>query len=377
MGLSFLDVLCCGLGSAVLLFLIVKHEGTSSAQSTATPSLTSLLSGQRVEQASLVQRLAALREVTQELAEQAVTAEARLRENRAQSDTSASVVDRYLELMRRLAALRSQSEQLKRELDRRRAVAARPTPPAPSTPPDPAPLPKVGAVEGISLANTDKVVVLLDVSDSMLHRSLVEIVRLRASSTNAQKRAYKWTQATNITRWAFTSISPRQRFKLLVFSEGVTDLNLGAAAKRGMQWDVKSGDSSESSRVSERIMTLTPERGTDLSKALEVVSSLTPRAAKILIITDGLPNQMNATGIKPSLMTKRNCYSRTGVTTGACRQFLAIDTINHFSDRLTGTEINVILLPLDGDSEALRFYSLVTGSSGGRLLTPASDWLRP
>ena len=27
MGLSFLDVLCCGLGAAILLLLIVKHEG--------------------------------------------------------------------------------------------------------------------------------------------------------------------------------------------------------------------------------------------------------------------------------------------------------------------------------------------------------------
>lgn len=377
MGLSFLDVLCCGLGSAVLLFLIVKHEGSSNAQSTITPALTSHLSRQRAEQASLENSIAALRESARRLAAQVTAAEARVRAQRTDRDTSASVIDRYLALTKRLASERSRNDQLKQELDRRRALAARaPATPVASADQDPIPLPKVGAVEGISVSDTDKVVVLLDVSDSMLHRSLVEIVRLRASSVDVQRRAAKWTQATRIMRWAFSSISPGKRFKLLLFSERVTDLYPGAPARTGVQWDVKSDNSEASRVVDERIATLSPERGTDLSKALQAAASLTPRASKILIITDGLPNQMKSAGIKASLTTKRNCFSTAGVTTGECRRSLAIDTINHFSDRLTGTEIDVILLPLDGDSEALRFYSLVTGSSGGRLLVPASDWLR-
>jgi hypothetical protein len=376
MGLSFLDVLCCGLGSAVLLFLIVKHGGTVQAQSTNQGAFAAPIAAQIATEARLREEIDATERDFTEVAQALEQAQNALRSREATVATNQGLTGRYLDEIKKLGAERSRNEVLARELEARRAaaaVAAAPTPTpkvAPTKPTSPR-----GAVEGINVADADRVVVLLDVSASMLHRSLVEIVRLRASSFANQRRAAKWVQATNTLRWAYQSISEGQRYKLLTFSEAVTDLSYGSTVNGKLTWMVKGGPDEDPATLMAQVAAIKPERGTDLSKALEAVTSLAPRPSKLLLITDGLPNHMRATGLRKSPTTVKSCLSRKPVTTGDCRGLLAIDTLNYFSSKLTGTSIDIVLLPLDGDSEALRFYGLVTGSTGGRLLAPSADWL--
>ena len=58
-----------------------------------------------------------------------------------------------------------------------------------------------GALSGVQLGGQDKVVILLDASASMIHWSLVEIIRTQASGPNAIRAAFKWRQRRRSVHW--------------------------------------------------------------------------------------------------------------------------------------------------------------------------------
>ena len=372
-GLSFLDILCCGLGAVVLLFLIIKH-GAYPAALPDLPTAAQLQTVQQVRSAVAARKneLAQLEREGAQLARQAAAERESVRALEEASGAAGRELAAILETIRKIGREQARAERLRAELDR---LAEAPAP----TPADPKPQHITGAVEGIRLSDRDRVAILVDVSASMLHRSLIDIIRLRNAPPGAQRSAAKWRQAMNAALWAYDSVSLGSRYKVLFYSEAVYDLSGADVSGARLQWDRKNQRSSADLLAFRRALDgFGPMAGTDLEQALRSIATLTPKPGKVLIITDGLPNRITISAA--SLSGRRSGCNRAsftpgGTTTSECRVSIAIASVSAHAGSLNRTPIDVILLPLDGDSRAVRFYSLLAATAGGRLLTPAPDWL--
>lgn len=360
-GLSFLDVLCCGLGAAILLLLIVKHKEPFVSEDNlllmAEPELQRL--DKRVEKESanvarLDQKLGALRSNIENL----VAIEKETSQKR--SGQEQELVDLTVQLAVEVAKLQ-ELERLSRRLADTMEVES-------SESANEGGL-KFGALSGIQFGGEDKVAVLLDTSASMIHRSLVEIIRTQSAGPQAVRAAFKWRQATLAAQFAYFSIDQDKRFKFLTYSEDVVDLNGKVVGSSELFWDQKTGFHDS---LINRVDRITPKGGTNLRLAIDALSRLVPKPNRIVLITDGLPGKIAGRD------RLKSCPKNTkGVTrlNGECRISIAIKSVEKLEGKLAKVPIDIILLPLEGDSDAVRFYSLISGISAGKLITPSADWL--
>jgi len=370
-GLSFLDILCCGLGSVVLIFLILKHGGQPEIP-VEVPTVSAIQERQQarlavVEINSLIKTLIAKQSTLSEEVEKKTN---ELKGLESADGAVQKSIDSMLNTISLIAHEDAKAEELRsafRVLDE--APYPLPTPDAEATHIS-------GAVEGIKLTEIDRVVVLVDISASMLHRSLVEIIKLKNQPLNVQLRSKKWRQTMSSAIWAYDSISVSSRFKVLFFSESVYELDGSETSVGRLQWDRKVGEDSLGFRKA--LDNFSPRSGTDLEKVLARVATLAPRPKKVLIITDGLPNRLSIKKFAKSLRMRgcdRRSFSPDGTTSSECRLSIAMESVGRHAEYLDKVPIDVILFPLDGDSISIRFYSLLTSSANGRVLAPARDWL--
>ena len=360
-GLSFLDVLCCGLGAAILLLLIVKHEepGLDIADWQAMLEPEMLEIQQAVEEYEsenemLKQRITALRESLRE------SEQANAQRNRRLTEQQKKLIELKTQLAR--------EEAKSRELSKLTARVTNLSEPV-ETKLDTKGL-NFGALSGLQFSGEERVVILLDNSASMIDWSLVEIVRTQAAGKAGVESAFKWQQVRSVANWAYTSLETGKRYKFLTFAERVFDANgREVIASKEIPWDVKAEDDSKSRLKN---LSILPNGGTNLKKALEAVSQLVPKPKRILLITDGLPNKIEERGVLPGCPFSS---AKVRMVSGDCRTSIALASLDTLSEKLARVPIDVVLLPLEGDPRAVRIYSMISGISSGRLITPSSDWL--
>lgn len=360
-GLSFLDVLCCGLGAAILLLLIVKHEepGLDKADWLAMLEPEMLEIQQAVEEYEsenevLKERITTLKKSVRE------SEQGNAQRNRRLTQQQKKLIELKTQLAREEAKSRELSKLTARVTDLPEPV---------ETKLDTKGL-NFGALSGLQFSGEERVVILLDNSASMIDWSLVEIVRTQAAGKAAIESAFKWQQAKSVANWAFTSLEAGKRYKFLTFAERVLDANgKEISASEELPWDIKPEDDSKSGLKN---LSMLPDGGTNLKNALEAVSRLVPKPKRILLITDGLPNKIEKRGVLPGCPSSSKTVR---MISGDCRTSITLASLDTLSEKLSRVPIDVVLLPLEGDPRAVRMYSLISGISSGRLITPSSDWL--
>lgn len=198
-----------------------------------------------------------------------------------------------------------------------------------------------------------RVLILLDVSGSMLDRYIANIVLLRNMSKSRQRQAPKWQQAVSTVDWLLSSIPKESKFQITTFDVAARPLIKGTL---GTWLDV-----SDDKRVREaraKMREITPAGGTSLYAAFSAAARMQPPPDSIFLLVDGLPTQ----GSDPTA---------TGTVSGDQR-------LRHFqkaSRRLpSSARVNVILYPLEGDPEASAAFWRLAYDSGGALMSPSSDW---
>ena len=356
-GLSFLDVLCCGLGAAVLLLLVVKH-GPSQAEKEVGLA-------DRIEQTA-----AEIDERTRAIS----AAEARI--NKAREDLNSmsraqeaqgSLADRQSVF---LASTRAQIEQQQSLLARTQSqlndVLAG-TEDSDTLPAD------SGHLAGVTIAD-DRVVILLDRSNSMLSRSLVEIIGLRRADIDTQNRARKWRLARASALWAFNRIPEGASYQLLAFSDEVTDSDNQVVSGKLIDWRAKGNQTSENERARDFLAQMMPNGATNLRAAFEAAGQLRPRPTQILLVTDGLPTIPGNERLSRFRGCPRATRSANLLLTPRCRQSIFEHAERYVAALLRSVRVDVILLPLEGDANSVRLYWQLASSTGGRLLNPASGW---
>ena len=362
-GLSFLDVLCCGLGAAVLLLLVVKHGETVAEIDAA---------GFLIEHITEIQELIAIK--TEEKTELKRVADATQRQIislTAQDDAKSSIsrlqATRLANLLREVQQQRVALSNARQALANNAAEQQRAAEEAQ----------QIASQQHLTglIVNSDRVVVLLDSSASMLSSTLVEIIRLRVSSPQIQLRADKWVSARGAAKWVIDRLPNGASYQVLTYSDAVFDSHgKSITDAQPPKWETKQDASAAGAHLGSLLDDLTPKGATDLKTALAVVADIKPSPAQVILITDGYPTLPG----KSSLNRLRNCTRvRSGqvpLISPQCRKSIFDNALRVTRRDLRGIRIDVVLYPLEGDSNAVHGYWELSNSFGGRLLTPVPGW---
>ena len=351
--MSFLDAICCGFGAIVLLFMIVNANIKERAD-IALEDLSAevnrmelkVLTGRknllqlRTELARLVEEWAALRGVREQLVTEIRNTEA---EFMAVTQTDEQ----------RRAAI----EQLRRELAELEAETQRLT--AESITPEEAGTRIRGFtgegnrqyLTGLRMGG-ERVVILVDVSTSMLDRTIVNVLRRRNMSPEQQRKAPKWVQVVNTVDWLTAQIPPGTQVQIIAFTDRAWSLVEGTDD----QW--LAADSATLQAAVEELRSLTPGGPTSLHAAFNALRRLKPEPDNVYLLVDGLPTMGE---VLPT---------RQGVT--------GKERLDHFNRAMrllpVNVPINVILFAMEGDPSSAPAYWTLALRTGGSLLAPSEDW---
>lgn len=341
--LAFLDIMSCGLGAVVLVFMLVKHNVGNS------PVEIDLLTGdvQQLElrQAELQQILDQLQNISQSETEKIAELRARL----ALIEDSLSQKELSLVQKReRLAALKSD-------------ISSRPIARQEDLVED-----DRGGEENYLMGlkvEGSKIAVLIDSSASMTDATLLEIIKRKNSSSENKKRGPKWLRAKNTARWVLGRVPKTSQ--LAVISYNASQKSLGSSG-----WQ-KADNPATLAAFYRDLDGVVPEGATNLQKGLQAAAQL--GATDLYLITDGLPTVGDSR--YASLNPFASCSSllgRSSTITGECRVKLFRQSVQ--DSGLRGVKINVILLPIEGDPDAANEYWGWAAVSGGLVISPAENW---
>ena len=194
--MSFLDVMSCGLGAVILVFMIINAQVKTTTESDNSKLMSET---NRLEYEVLDGRknLVLARNTIEDLADEKVRAEGRIAQIIALLEELRVELSQYdedtLAKIERVEKLQSDIETLEKEVERLMALAAKKD--AEGT--------KARQFKGVGdrqyltglRVGGDHVLILVDNSASMLDAKLVNIIRRRNMLRRDQLRAVKWRQA--------------------------------------------------------------------------------------------------------------------------------------------------------------------------------------
>ena len=341
--LSFLDIMSCGLGATVLLFLIVRHNMDPAEVITDLSAETSLLQEEiRLGEENLVR----IRNTISEIDDALVTAtgladriQAEIEDlDRRIEQLDPNSVETLQELEQRLAELEAQRALLQQAGgDRIREF--------------------VGDgqrqyLTGIQLGG-DRTLILIDSSASMLDTTIVNVIRRRNQSDEVKLQSPKWQQAVSIVDWIVSNLEPSSRFQVYDFNTTAQPIIQGTEST----W-LNTANQEHTNGSIDGLRQTIPGNGSSLINVFSEISSFNPRPDNIFLITDGLPTQGQ------ELVT-------SGSVSGQQRVALFREAMDELG---TITPVNTLLLPMEGDYFAAWAFWSMAIETNGAFLTPSEDW---
>ena len=350
--LSFLDTLCCAFGAVILFYTIVSAQ-SGVVRLKETDRLSSEVSRLKEQVLTGERNLVVLRDTLQKTRNE--TASATRETNRIVTDLEsrreqlssydAQTLARRAHIEKLKADIRSLEEGTRRleagSLERAplgQEVSGRP------------------AVErryitGLTL-HGKRILILLDVSASMLHQDLVSILRLRNQDDAHKRAAAKWRRAVAIVDWLITQVPAASSYRVLTFNTQPQPLVPGNSA-----W-LAGGDTAARARDMQALETIVPANGTSLYNAFAAARTLNPLPDQIVLITDGLPTQGKTQGLRRYVNS-------------AERMRLFDEAVSQLPEHVP---IDCVLLPMEGDLQAAHRFWHLARVTDGTLLMPAKDW---
>lgn len=341
--LAFLDIMSCGLGAVILVFMLVKYNvGDAPIESDL---LTADIERLELQQQELQQILEELQNVSQSEAEKI----ARLRARLALLDQTLDQKELSLEQKKaRLAALKKDISE--RPIARKEDLVKDDR----------------GGEEdylmGLKVEGR-RIGVLIDSSASMTDEPLLDIIKRKNGSAAEKKRGPKWQRTRKVVRWLMARVPKNSELMVVSYNTSVKSL-------ANTSW-TRVDTSAELQALYRELDTLVPEGATNLQKGLQEIGKL--GATDLYIITDGLPTVGESR--YASLNPFAGCSSLLGKSStisGECRVKLFRQTIKDSAP--AGAKINIILLPIEGDPDAANEYWAWAARTGGLVISPALNW---
>ena len=340
--LAFLDIMSCGLGAVLLIFLIIKHNTDAGS----------------VEANALLQELQSMRQQKQELESEIEKVSGGLsQEQKASDELRRKLLDiqkAIASLDREIADKKRRSEQLKstvEELEQKERD-------------DVVEIEAPGEEQYLIGLKVEggRIAILVDRSASMTDEKLIDIIARKIDEDSVKQQGPKWQRTLRIVRWLSARLPKQSRVAVIAFNDKAH--NLGPA-----QW-LDSGDSGALSEMLAEAEALVPDGATNLQAGLEQLRKLSPAPSDVYLVTDGLPTT-GRSGSGGLLSGCRSLRGKGNSISGECRVKLFRATIRDSTPR---GRVNVVLLPLEGDPGAAYEYWRWAAADGGLLLTPARNW---
>lgn len=353
--MSFLDAMTCGFGAVILFFMIIaanvdlRHDQVLEDRSSEVNRIElQILVGRknlvqlREDLAALVEDSASSRAVREQLITEIRNTEESFEDMTQDSDARREMIE---QLRADLAALDAQTKELSaRSVDETE---------------DPGNFIRSIRGEGYRQYLTglrmggERVLILVDISTSMLDRTLVNVLRRRNMSEAQRRASPKWQQIVNTVDWLTAQIPPGTQFQVVAFNSEARWLIDGTEG----EW-IEATDGSMLGRAVDTLRATTPGGPTSLWAAFAAANELQPKPDNIYLLVDGLPTMGE---IIPT---------RAGVT-GKERR-------GHFERALRevpiNVPVNVLLFAMEGDPLAAPAYWTLALRSGGSMLAPSEDW---
>jgi hypothetical protein len=335
--------MACGLGAAILVFMLVKHNVSSPAVE------TDLLTG---DVQTLELRKEGLRQHLDEL------------QNVSRSDTEkiARLQARLTEIKQTLTQKEISVKQKKEELSAlKRDIASRPLAQKEDLIED-----DRGGEENYLMGlrvEGRRIAILVDSSASMTDETLLEIIKRKNGSSLGKQQGPKWLRTRKTVRWLLARIPKKSEFTVIYFNDSVQPAT-------NMGW-FAADNPATIKKLYRELDSIVPKGATNLQKGLSAVSQLRP--TDLYLITDGLPTVGDSR--YASLNPFARCSSLLGKSTkisGECRVKLFRQTITDSSPK--NVKVNVILLPIEGDPDAVNEYWSWAALTGGLVISPAVNW---
>ena len=352
LSLSFLDVMFCGFGAVILIFLILDHASTISPVN-QSPELTAEINLLQEEVREGELGLVQIRNIVSDVSFEVVDAQGLARQVQEQIDTFlqelAALENSSLATEEDIAKLRADIQSLEEELLRLQANA----------------LEYEGSnvrqflgdgnrqyLSGLFLGG-QRILILMDSSASMLDSSLVNIIRTRNMSNDRKRNAPKWLRAVNSVDWISTQLPITSQYQIWNFSTEYASVLPGTED----MW-LEVADREQLDEAIENVKDIVPGDGTNMEQVFRGVANMSPLPDNIFLITDGLPT-INDRGSVKALVTPSE------------RMELFEDAVEQLPN---GIPVNIILMPLEGDPSAAAVFWQLAQYTQGSFLTPSKDW---
>lgn len=352
--LSFLDIMSCGFGAIILLYIIIHHSTEANSQVINTE----LMSEARQLEEEISREtadLAQLKNVLVASVDEIITAEG----------LTLEIVKMISELKGQLAKLdqsgmsqKESIENLKTELKRLEDESAS----------------FKGSVAASEVAGTSlrsvvgegdrqyvtglriggkRILILVDASASMLDETIVNVIRLRNMSRGKKLQAEKWQRVLRTAEWIVSNIPKDSSYQIIVFNTVAKTL----LSKTDNPW-IKALDRKSGDKLLEMLKSTIPEGGTSLHVAFDSARNMKPGPDNIFLIVDGLPTQGAIAPVR-------------SVVSSEDRGLHFWSSLDQLPEQ---TSVNIILFPMEGDPMAAPSYWKLAQMTGGSFLSPPRDW---
>jgi hypothetical protein len=352
--MSFLDVIACGFGAIVLFYTILSAQAGVQRQE-RNDDLQAEVSRLEEEVLEGYKNLVVLRNALDTTDEQVPTEGLASRIIEETESLKQQLADMDEDTLSKREAIERLKQDLKSlEEGTRRLSAGTPSPGQPGN--------RIKGFVGSGdrqyltglKVGGDRILILVDVSASMMDESVVNVIRLRNMPEVRRMSAPKWRRAVGTVDWITAQLPAKSKFQVYGFNTQARPMVEGSAGR----W-LDANDANALNGALTALRKIVPQDGTSLENAVAVVGSLSPRPDNVILVTDGLPTQ----GATPPSLRK--------TVDGQARLKLFERAIGRLP---SGVPINVILLPMEGDPMAPAAYWTLARRTQGAFLSPSSDW---
>ena len=352
--LSFLDIITCGLGAIILLFVLVNAKSaarrdsvTSDLRAETNRIEIQVLEGKKnlIQIRNVLEKTRAELVKTQGLARRLIETINEKKIELADSDKDTLATKSHVNQLK--ADLKSLEEDVKRLRAGAKAQDELGT--------KLRPFPGHGDRQYLTDLKMGgrRIMILVDSSASMLADTVVGIIRRRNLRVKEKIKSAKWQQAVATIDWLTTQLPATSKFQVYTFNETARPL----IADSGGIW-LNAADVDKLNQTVTRMHKVVPQKGTSLLNAFKAIEEMKPAPDNIFLLTDSLPT-----------MGAKKPWSKR--VSGKKRLSLFHDAIRRLPSRVP---VNIILYPMEGDPFAASAFWKLAIDTRGSFFSPSKDW---
>jgi hypothetical protein len=350
--LSFLDVMSCGFGAVVLIFLIINHATEEQSKTVNKDLLAEVrMLDYQVQEGEkdmfqLLERMDMLDQHLDDSDQQLSSTRSAIERRREDFE---SLEKDSLAQQQSLNELKTDVDTREEELERLRALEE---------------ANQGGRIRSFTgegdrqyltglKVGGKHILIALDTSASMLDERIVNVIRRRNMDDERKRMAPKWQRAVRTVEWIGAQLPLDANFQIYGFNTQARTLVPDA----GPEW-IPLAEGRELEAGLTEVRRMAPDGGTSLVNLADTINAMSPPPDNVYLIIDSLP-------------TPGSREPRGSTISGRERLKLFSEAAAKLPKQMP---VNVIMFPMEGDPMASAAYWNLARTTGGSFLSPSRDW---